>query len=176
MCVLCRVYCAESITQAQRLQTRLCLHDINATMVSKKWKGSYDSGPKYRGKWRWLSHGCKKVLIDQHANCGIFLLIHMFVCDKGRAMPQVKFGFFLAFNQFVWLFSGLFLVLFGFLLKFSSGKHRAGCQMCERIVVLLVFNIYQSQPALASAGPDWKYFAEPHSVACAEIFEGGIKS
>jgi len=40
------VYCVVSTKQAQRLQTGLCLHDINATMMSKKWKASYDSGPK----------------------------------------------------------------------------------------------------------------------------------
>ena len=70
MCALCSVYCVESTKQAQRLQTHLCLHDINATMMSKKWNGSYDSGPKYRGEWRWLSHGCRKVSMDQYANCG----------------------------------------------------------------------------------------------------------
>jgi len=31
-------------------------------------------------------------------------------------------GFFLAFEQSVWSFSGLFLALFGFLLKILSGK------------------------------------------------------
>ena len=64
MCALCSVYCAVSTKQAQRLQTVLCLHDINATMMSKKWKGSYSFGPKYRSKWRWLSHGCRKVSIS----------------------------------------------------------------------------------------------------------------
>jgi len=28
-------------------------------------------------------------------------------------------------------------------------------------------------PALASAEPDWKHFCGAHSVACAEIFDGG---
>jgi len=42
-------------------------------------------------------------------------------CGKGKAIPQIKFGFFLAFKQSVWPFSGLFLALFGFLLKFSTG-------------------------------------------------------
>jgi len=46
----------------------------------------------------------------------------MFLCDNGMAIPQIKFGFFLAFKQSVWPFSGLFLALFGFLLKFSSGN------------------------------------------------------
>ena len=48
MCTLCSVYCVESTMQAQRLETGMCLHDINAIMMSKKWTGSYDSGPKYR--------------------------------------------------------------------------------------------------------------------------------
>jgi len=43
-------------------------------------------------------------------------------CDKEMAIPQIKFGFFLAFKQSVWPFSGLFSALFGFLLKFSSGN------------------------------------------------------
>jgi len=38
------------------------------------------------------------------------------------AIPQIKFGFFLAFKQAVYPFSGLFLAFFGFLLKFSSGN------------------------------------------------------
>jgi len=46
--------------------------------------------------------------------------------------------FFLVF-QSVWPISGLFLALFSFLLKFSSGKTELGCQTCERIVRLLVF-------------------------------------
>ena len=29
----------------------LRLHDRNATMTSRKWKGSYDSGRKYRCEW-----------------------------------------------------------------------------------------------------------------------------
>ena len=41
-------------------------------------------------------------------------------CGKGMAIPQIKFGFFLAFKQSVWPVFGLFIVLFGFLLKFSS--------------------------------------------------------
>jgi len=45
----------------------------------------------------------------------------MFLCDKGMAIPQIKFGFFLTFKQSVWPFSGLLLALFGFLLNFSSG-------------------------------------------------------
>jgi len=40
----------------------------------------------------------------------------------------------------IWLFTGLFLALFG-LPKFSSGNPGAGCQICERIVLLLVFNV-----------------------------------
>jgi len=60
------VHCVVCFKQAQRLQ--LCLHDINATMMSKKWEGSYNSGPKYRIEWRWLSHGCGKMPMDQHAN------------------------------------------------------------------------------------------------------------
>jgi len=51
MCALCSVYCVESTKQARRLQTGLCLHNIKATMMSKKYKGSYDAGPKYRGEW-----------------------------------------------------------------------------------------------------------------------------
>jgi len=33
-------------------------------------------------------------------------------CDKGMAIPQIKFGFFLAFKQSVWPVSGLFLAFF----------------------------------------------------------------
>jgi len=46
----------------------------------------------------------------------------MFLCDKETTIPQIKFGFFLAFKQSVWTFSGLFLALFGFLLNFLSGN------------------------------------------------------
>jgi len=37
-------------------------------------------------------------------------------------MPQIKFGFFLAFKQSLRLFYGRFFALFGFLLTFSSGN------------------------------------------------------
>jgi len=50
------------------------------------------------------------------------LVIWMFLCDKGIAMPQRKFGYFLALTQSVWPFSVLSLALFGFLLKLSSGN------------------------------------------------------
>ena len=62
MCALCSVYCVASTkpVQSQRLPAGLRLHDINVTMMSKKWKGSYDSGPKYRSEWRWLG----QVFID----------------------------------------------------------------------------------------------------------------
>jgi len=50
----------------------------------------------------------------------------MFFCDKGIAIPQKRFGFFLAFEQCVWPFFDLFLALFGFLLKFSSGNPARG--------------------------------------------------
>jgi len=43
-------------------------------------------------------------------------------CFKGIAIPQIKFGFFLAFKQWAWPLSGLFLALFGFLLQLSSGN------------------------------------------------------
>jgi len=46
----------------------------------------------------------------------------MFFGDKGIAIPQLKFGFLLAFKQSIRPFAGLFLALFGFLLKFSSGN------------------------------------------------------
>jgi len=49
MCALCNVYCVESIKQAQSLQTVSPRDTVIATMMSKKWKGSYDSGHKYRG-------------------------------------------------------------------------------------------------------------------------------
>jgi len=49
-------------------------------------------------------------------------------CDKGMAIPQIRFGFFLAFEQYVWPFSDLFLALFGYLLKFSSGNPARGRQ------------------------------------------------
>jgi len=45
----------------------------------------------------------------------------MFLCDKGMALPQIKFVFFLAFRQSVWPF----LALFGFLLKVSSSNPAA---------------------------------------------------
>jgi len=47
------------------------------------------------------------------------------------AILQIKFGFFLAFKQSAWHFFGLFFVLFGFLLKFSSGN--PGCAECVSI-------------------------------------------
>ena len=65
-CVVCIGLKALSRLSARRL---VCLLDINATMMSKKWKGSYDSVPKYSGDWKWLSHGCRKVTMDQYANC-----------------------------------------------------------------------------------------------------------
>jgi len=114
---------------------------------------------------RWLSYGCRKLPIDQHANCCTIvrrvcnftnhesqgrsvlqynakqdlILISKkkfwyacnlcVFCDKGMAIPHIKFGFFLAFKQLVWPFSGLFLALFGFLLKFSSGN--PACRQCR---------------------------------------------
>jgi len=48
------------------------------------------------------------------------MLVICVFCDKGMAIPHIKLGVFLAFKQSVWPFSGLFLALFGFLLKFSS--------------------------------------------------------
>jgi len=62
----------ESTNQAQRLPTDLCLHDINVTMMLKKWKGSGDSGPKYRvsGDDFRIGADCRKVPMDQCANCG----------------------------------------------------------------------------------------------------------
>ena len=45
------------------------------------------------------------------------------LCDKGMAILHIKCGFFLAFKQVVWPFSGVFLALFGFLLKFSSSDN-----------------------------------------------------
>jgi len=63
----------------------------------------------------------------------------MFLCDKRTAIPKINLAFFLAFYQSVRPFSGLFLALLGFLLKFFSGNPGAGCQTCERIVLLLVF-------------------------------------
>jgi len=44
------------------------------------------------------------------------------------AIPQIRFGFFLTFEKGVWPFFGLFLALFGFLLKFSSGNPAKGSQ------------------------------------------------
>jgi len=52
-------------------------------------------------------------------------------------------GFSLAFNQLVSLFSGIFEAVFGFLLRLSFGNPGAGCEICERIVLLLVFNVQQ---------------------------------
>jgi len=43
----------------------------------------------------------------------------MFLCDKGMAIQQINFGFFLAFTQSIWHFSVFFLAFFGFLLNFS---------------------------------------------------------
>jgi len=42
------------------------------------------------------------------------------------AIPQIKFGFFPAFKQSLWPFSGLFSGLLGFLLKFSCGNPASG--------------------------------------------------
>jgi len=64
----------------------------------------------------------------------------MFLCDKEMTIPQIKFGsFFWPLTKLVWNFSGLFLALFGFLLKFSSGNFGASCQIWKGIVLLLVF-------------------------------------
>ena len=41
------------------------------------------------------------------------------------AIPQIKFGFFLAFKQSFWPFSGIFLSLFNFLLKFAKEATRS---------------------------------------------------
>jgi len=65
----------------------------------------------------------------------------MFLCNKGRAIPQIKLGFFLAFNKLFWLSSGLFLALFSFLSKYLSDNPGVGFQTCEWIVLLLVFNV-----------------------------------
>jgi len=157
VCTHCSLYCV-STKQAQRLQTGLRLRDRNATMTSK-WKGSYDSGRKYRSEWKMTFVWVQKVPIDLYANCLHYLRrvcnftnheksrkisapvqcqarfnlnfeeknfwyacnLRVF-CDKGMAIPHIKFGFFLAFKQLVWPFSGLFLALFGFLLKFPSGN------------------------------------------------------
>ena len=54
----------------------------------------------------------------------------MFLCGKGIAMPQTKFSFFLALQQLVWPLSGLFLALFGILLKFSPGN--PACQQLQQ--------------------------------------------
>ena len=50
----------------------------------------------------------------------------MFLWQRKGQISQTKFGLFLAFNHLVWLFSGLFLALFGFLLKFSTGNPGQG--------------------------------------------------
>jgi len=63
----------------------------------------------------------------------------MFLCDKGKAIPQIKSGFFLAFNELVWIFCGLFLALFGFfqleslgqVAKFASGLFCCWSLMCN---------------------------------------------
>jgi len=50
------------------------------------------------------------------------LVFWMFLRDKGTAMPQRMFGYFLALTQSVWPFSVLSLAIFGFFLKLSSGN------------------------------------------------------
>jgi len=47
----------------------------------------------------------------------------MFFVTKEWQYRKQSLSFLLAFKQSVWPFSGLFLALFGFLLKFSSGNH-----------------------------------------------------
>jgi len=54
-----------SAKQAQRLQTVLRLHDRNAALTSRKWKGCYDFKGVNGG---WLSCGCRKLLVDLYAN------------------------------------------------------------------------------------------------------------
>jgi len=53
------------------------------------------------------------------------------------AIPQIKFGFFLAFKQSVWPFPGLFLALFGFLLKLLSGNCDCGTSTRSSLFKLL---------------------------------------
>jgi len=56
-------------------------------------------------------------------------------------------GFFLAFEQSVWSFSGLFLALFGFLLKILSGKsaHKlSGCRIIMKNLRPVNLNFNQS--------------------------------
>jgi len=69
----------------------------------------------------------------------------MFFCDKGMAIPQIKFGFFLAFKQSVWPFSGLFLALFGFLSKFSFGNPAENAHLslyrCRSVLAAFMFCI-----------------------------------
>jgi len=55
----------------------------------------------------------------------------MFFCDKGIAIPQVKFGFFSGLQMVGLAFSGLFLALFCFLLKFSSGNPGFGLDLAN---------------------------------------------
>ena len=76
----------------------------------------------------WPQYNAKQDLILILKNISYdVLVIHRFLCDKRMAIPQIKFDFFLAFNPSVWPFSDLFLALFGFLLKFSSGNPVCNC-------------------------------------------------
>jgi len=61
----------------------------------------------------------------------MILVIQMLLCDKGIAIRQANFGFFQAIEQSVGFFPGLFLALFGFSLKFSSGN--PGFIMCKSV-------------------------------------------
>jgi len=51
------VQCVVSTKLAQRLQTGLRLCNRNATVTSRKWKGSYDSSRKYRSGYERLVCG-----------------------------------------------------------------------------------------------------------------------
>jgi len=52
-----------SIKQTESLKTDLRLRGTDATMTSRKRKGCYDSGRKYRSEWEiWLFCRCRKLL------------------------------------------------------------------------------------------------------------------
>ena len=69
-----------------------------------------------------LQYNAKQDLISiSKKNFFDMLVIQILFSDKRMAIPWIEF-FFMDIKQSVWPFSGLFLALFGFLLKLSSGN------------------------------------------------------
>jgi len=101
---LCSAYCVVSTKQPQFLQTSLHLRDRNA-IITSKWKGYYDSDWKHKSEWEWLS--CRKLPMDQNANCGTILpkMCHFTKHEKSgkiSAPVQCQGRFHLNFEEKNW--------------------------------------------------------------------------